>query len=226
MTRRKDFDEEDDDRPRSPRPRSPKPKPKHHRIKSLLCISELDEMLASGFPLTEVAKWVHEERAECSDITRDSLVTTLQRYRKDMPAKDRASVLLPKVVVDAKEEIAKGLDELGEMEALFRMQLKRVAIGMKFETQTNILNRFMNQEMSLAAMLLQKSHNIKMDLGFNGGRDLGTLGIRPELIDSVRGQYGDEIIAVIQDPEARGRALSIAKSLSMMDGALDLLDVE
>ena len=157
---------EDDDRPRSPRPKVDPRKGKHARLRALDCVDEMDEMLKSGYPLPDVAKWLQEEMMECTDITQESLVTTLHRYRKDMSPRELTERTLPKVVVDAEKEISKGIDELSWMEKLFNMQMERVQIGMRFEKQTNILNRFMNQEMALAAALLQKRHNMKMDLGF------------------------------------------------------------
>lgn len=217
---------DDEDRPRSPRPRIDPKKGKHSRLRALECIDELDDRLARGYPVPEVAKWLQEEQMECGDITTESLVTTLHRYKKDLSPVKALAPTMSKIAVEAEKAIVKGVDELSWMEKLFHMQMERVEIGMKFEKQTNILNRFMNQEMALAAALLQKRHNIKMDLGFNGGRDLGTLSVRPELEESVRSRYGDEIIEVIQDPESRGRALSIAKSLAQIDGAVDLLGDE
>jgi len=214
MVRRRD---EEEDRSRAPRPKS-KPAGKHARLRLLDCFPELQAKFKRGYPPTEIAEWLQETKMECTDISRESLITSLHRYKKDLGPIPLASPVVPEVVAAAEEKIAKGLDELEELEKIFELQMCRVNIGHQFEKNSKILNRFINQEVALAAQILQKRHNIKMDLGYDGGRDLGTLNIRPELVDNLRDRHGEEVVDAMGDAEARGRALSIARSLALLDG--------
>ena len=120
----------------------------------------------------------------------------------------------------------KGIEELDELEDLYRRQMARIEMGMGFENATKILNRHLNQEMALAVDILRKRHNIKMDLGVGGGRNLGSVTVRPELMMDVRERYDDETYSAIQDPESRNKVLSIVRSLKEI-GAVDgeILDV-
>ena len=62
-----------------------------------------------------------------------------------------------------------------------------------------------------------------MDLGIGGGRNLGTMTIRPELIVDVGNRYGEDIAELVQDPDSSNRVLSIARSITQL--GVDLGDV-
>ena len=203
----------------------PKVGQRHRRIMSIdpAIRRELDERIKHGFSLPDIAKWLQEDKAECGDLSRDSLVTTLYRYREDMKPMDVAQRLLPVVVKEAKEQIEKSLDELDELQKLYNLQRERIELGSQFEKTTRVLNKYMTQEIAQAAMILMKRHEIKMDLGHDGGRNLGTVGIRPELGASVIERYGDDVARTASDPLSRGKALSVAKALAALDG--DVFDL-
>ena len=212
------IDEDERDRPRAPRAKGPKAPGKHARIRQLACIEDVDRKLKENRAIPDVAEYIQEVAMEATDISRQSLITGLHRYKKDMTPVELTERVLPDLVQKAEERVAKGLNELEELERIFELQMGRVELGMQFEKSTRILNRFVNQEVALAAQILQKRHNMKMDLGFDGGRDLGTLSIRPELAESVRDRHGADVAEAMSDAEARGRALSIARSLALLDG--------
>ena len=185
---------------------------KHSRIKNLGCFEEVHNKVISGHPLPEVARYIQEDMLESTDIGKDSLVTMLSRYRKDVAPQEITNSLLPTVAFEAEKRVLKGIEELEELEDLYKRQMERIEMGMKFETATNILNRHLNSEIALAADILRKRHNIKMDTGVGGGRNLGTLGIRPELqmkVDS----YSTDIVEAVKSHESKGRVLSLAKAL-------------
>ena len=200
--------------------RAPKKK-KHARFLDLECRAELDDMIFHGMSMPDIAKWLHEEKSECTDMARDSLVVVLSRYRNDLPPARRSGELLPRAARKASLEIERGVDELEWLEKLFKKQMDRIDIGGSFEQKTRILNRHMNQEIALAAALLQKRHDIKMDLGLDGGRNLGTLGVRPELGEDIAERYGEQIALRMRDPNSTGKALAIAESLLRLDSMRD-----
>ena len=73
-----------------------------------------------------------------------------------------------------------------------------------------------NKDIMLAATILVRRHEIKMDLGVGGGRNLGTLGIRPELQANVD-KYGEDVRSAAKSAESRSRVLALAKSLVKAD---------
>jgi hypothetical protein len=200
---------------------------RHLRIRSLPrpTLSDLESRMKQGFPLTEVARWLQEDKNECADVTRESLVTILYRYREDMKPADVASALLPGVVQRAEKEIKESLNELEELQKLYHLQRDRIEIGAQFEKASRVLNKNMTQEIAQAASILMKRHEIKMDLGVDGGRDLGTVSIRPELSADVASRYGERVMQAASDPVSRGKALAVVKAMAALDGeVLDLTD--
>lgn len=203
----------------------PKVGQRHRRIMAIPDETRqiLDERLRFGYPLPEVAAWLQDEAGECGDLTRDSLVTTLYRYREDMRPMDVVQRLLPKVVQEAEREIVSQVDELAELQKLYHLQRDRIEIGVQFEKASRVLNKNMTQEIAQAASLLMRRHEIKMDLGIDGGRNLGTMTVRPELGATVSGKYDVDIVQAASDPISRGKALAVARALAALDG--DVMDI-
>lgn len=204
----------------------PKVQQRHRRIMTmpLPTRSEMDERIKHGYSLPDIAKWLHEEKGECGDLTRDSLVTTLCRYRDDLKPMEVAERLLPSVVKEAKIAIEKSLDELDELQKLYNLQRERIEIGVHFEKASRILNKNMTQEIAQAASILMRRHEIKMDLGHEGGRNLGTLSVSPMLGASVSSKYDADIVQAANDPISRGKVLAVARALAALDG--DVMDFD
>ena len=206
----------------------PKVGQRHRRIMAIPADTRqvLDERIRFGYPLTEVAAWLQDEAGECGDLTRDSLVTTLYRYRDDMKPMDVAQRMLPSVVRAAEKQIEQQVDELDELQRLYRLQCERIEIGVQFEKASRVLNKNMTQEIAQAASLLMRRHDIKMDLGVEGGRNLGTMTLRPELGATVSGKYDVDIMQAANDPISRGKALAVARALAALDGDVFDMDFE
>lgn len=187
------------------------------KIKALECLDQLNEKLTSGYPIPGIAKWLQEEMMEYTDVSRDSLVTILSRYRNAMPP---AQLVAPmsKVAVQAETRVMRGLDELDELEELYSIQKSRIMRYSALEANAPMPWVAVNKDIMLAATILVRRHEIKMDLGVGGGRNLGTLGIRPELQAKVD-KYGEDVQVAAKSPESRGRVLALAKSLVKLNEA-------
>jgi len=206
----------------------PKVQQRHKRIMDIAVQTraEMDSRMKHGYSLPDIAKWLQEERSECNDLTHDSLVTTLYRYREDLKPMEVAERLLPSVVRDAKVVIDKQVDELEELQKLYHLQRERIEIGVQFEKASRVLNKNMTQEIAQASSLLMRRHEIKMDLGMDGGRNLGTMMLRPELGATVSGKYDVDIVQAANDPVSRGKALAVARALAALDGDVFDMDFE
>jgi hypothetical protein len=188
--------------------------------------SKMDEKIQHGFSLTEVARWLQEEQEQCTDLSRDSLVTTLFRYREDMKPMDVIKKVMPMVVQEAVKTIEKSIDELDELQKLYSLQRERIEIGFQFEKSSRVLNKNMTQEIAQAASILMRRHEIKMDLGHEGGRNLGSVGVRPELASAVSRSFDHDVVSAAGDPISRGKALAVARALASLDGDVGELAFE
>jgi hypothetical protein len=201
---------------------------RHRRIMDIppAIRAKMDEKVQHGFSLTEVARWLHEEQEQCTDLSRDSLVTTLYRYREDMKPMEIVRGMIPVVAQDAVKTIEKAIDELDELQKLYHLQRERIDIGLQFEKSSRVLNKNMTQEIAQAASILMRRHEIKMDLGHEGGRNLGTIGVRPELASAVSNNFDQDVMSTASDPISRGKALAVAKALAALDGDVGIFDFE
>ena len=193
------------------RPKAKKTRERFAKVKSLECLEPLNEKIKSGYPIPEIARWVQEDMMEYTDVSRDSLVTILSRYRNAMPPAQLVAPI-PGVAVKAEARVMKGLDELDELEELYAVQKGRIRRYAALESQAPMPWNAVNKDIMLAATILVRRHEIKMDLGVGGGRNLGTLGIRPELQANVD-KYGDDVKSAAKSAESKSRVLALAKSL-------------
>ena len=196
---------------------------KHRRIRSLRCFKQLHYRLVSGWTLKECSQWLQKEKGECRDMTEGSLMVSLSRYRGSISEDEK--VFDPEDAVDPDEFTVKGLEEVDETERLYQMQLRRIEHAMGREQTGDALDKHLAAEIQLALELLRRSHEMKMDLGMGGGKNLGTMTFRPELMVEINQKYGNDVGGAISDPESRNKVLSIARSLSEFTTLPDVADL-
>ena len=195
------------------------------RLKQLRCFTELHERTANGWPISEIARWVQVDKGEYTDVTRGSLTTLLHDYRNALP---RTALLgkIPSVVVKAKEEVEKGLDELKELERLYTMQLERIQIDFNTEKQIKKLMPTMTQEIREAKSLLETYTDLKVALGLNATA-VPAMDGEVTLVASIEARYGTKAVAkVMGDPESRRKVLGVAQRLlSLGKQAAEVIDI-
>jgi len=76
------------------------------------------ERICSGWPATEVARFIQEERKEYTDATRTQLEFQLRAFRQTIPAGHLVAKRFPDVYDEAAETVEQSLDELEELEEL------------------------------------------------------------------------------------------------------------
>ena len=185
------------------------------------CFKEVHQKLIEGWALTAVAKWIQEDRNESVDIGRDSLVTMLQRYRDSIPPGQLAQKI-PEVIHAAVEKLEEGLDELKELEDLYRIQKARIAIDFGHEKKLNKLMATTGQEVRVAREILTSIADLKMDLGVNT-RHLGQVDAEVKVdVEEVKDSYAkDSIRKVLASPESRQKVLSIAQRFLNLPDRID-----
>ncbi len=182
------------------------------KLKALNCFREAHQKLLEGWPISELARWIQQDNSEYNDVSRDSLVSILSKYRNTIPAAEfvKTNENLSPALADKLREAQQGLDELAEMEKLYRLQMERVEIDRKMEQNIKKLLPTMGQEVRTAKEILQAYADLKMDLGITD-RNLGTA--RTEMINATIDLSGatPAVQKVLEDPESRRKLSAIAQ---------------
>jgi len=187
-----------------PKKRRAKSSPKKNvkafkRLRELPFFEELDRKIKMNIAVEEIARWIQEDKMQLTDLKRESLVRQLYRYKASIPPGEIAEVE-PLFFHKAIEKLKRGVNEIEELEKLYLFQLKRISMDARTEEKINKLFSGMNKEIQLAADLLEKLIEKKMELGllsrepqkfaFMGG--VGTLNLSEgaELDDETRTRMG------------------------------------
>lgn len=187
------------------------------KLRSLKCFNEVHERVLSGWAPSELARFIQETRNEYGHANRISLMQVLQRYRDSIPPAQLLAKRMPQAFQKAAEEVEEGVDELKELNKLYRLQMGRIDIDLLTEKKINKLMPTMTQEVRVAAELLGKIADLKMDLGLST-RHLGQVDAEVT-ITTDPSKYGrDSVQKVMQDPERRRKVLNVAERILGLPG--------
>jgi hypothetical protein len=198
------------------------------RLRGLNCFEEVHKRILAGWALAAVAKYIQEDAKEYTDITRDRMVAMLGSYRESLPPGQLVSVRMPEVLHKAVSKIESGLDELAELEKLYKWQCERIEIDMATEKKLNKLFKGTGAEMYIAMRILKNRAELKMDLGIDK-RHIGQLDVDTHLTADLSARYGrEEVSKVINDPASRRKALNFAERLMRISktAAEEVVDAE
>lgn len=200
------------------------------RLKSLRCFPEVHKRVIEGWPSTQVARYVQDDQQEGGDLTRGALIAMVNDYRQALPRSELIAQRLPQVFNKAAEEVRQGLDELAELESLYRLQMDRIGIDLNIEKNVGKLMPSMTQEIKQAKDILATYAELKMDLGLTQ-RHIGQVEIDAKVIADVAGHYGSPAVGeVLSDPESRRKVLALAQQLitagELEEGVLDVVEAE
>lgn len=202
---------------KKPRPRAYRTTPLHRepgfaKLRGLKCFDEVHRRIVEGWHLSAIAAYIQDEEKEYTETTRAGVVTELQRYRDSIPPAQLIKSRMPQVFDKAADEVQKGLDELEELEKLYRRQVKRIDIDMASEQKIGKLFPTMTQEIRTAREILHSIAQLKMDLGLND-RHIGTVDVDAHITAHCEQHANSRVATVLADPQQRQRLLGIAKGL-------------
>lgn len=189
---------------------------RYKRLKSLNCFPEVNGMLKEGRSPNDVARFIQEQRGEYDDIKHDTLMRILQKYREEIPPAQLIAPQRPKVVFDAQDRFDDGVRELERLDELYNLQMERVYEAREREKTFPFLIDNLRENIDQAVKIVHEMHDVKMDLGIGGGRNLGTLTMSPGTVDYVKSQYGDGVARVIQSSESRNKVLSLVRRMTIV----------
>lgn len=204
---------------RAPRIRPTGREPRFSKLRSMACFAELHDKVLSGYGLSELARWIQEDKQEYTDVTRPSLLSVLKEYRSTIPPTELISKRMPQTFHKAEEKVLKGLNELEEFEKLYQLQLDRVNIDYEKEKGMSKLLTTTVQEVRAAREILASYADLKMDLGLTD-RHLGKMEVDAKVKSDVISKYGSESVAgIVSNAESRARLLEIARNLLQLTAA-------
>lgn len=189
------------------------PKSSFNRLYELPFFGEVYEKLRTGYSLSRIAKMIHG-RGYCQDVTFGYLRLVLHNFRnKKIPPSEMVSGRVPGVIMDAEEKIKQGLDELEEMQKMYKMQLSRIGIDHEKEKAIGKLFNNTHKEVEVCLNILQASAKLKQSLGLTRN-ELGTVNVESKHILEAQDKYGvSGIQAIISNPSSRRKVLTLAQKL-------------
>lgn len=196
------------------------------KLRAIRCFEEMHERVRGGWPLSELARWIQEDKEEYQDVTRQGLLTVLKNYRASIPPGELVAKRLPKDHQRAMDKLEAGIDEVNELEELYRLQMERVKIDATTEKAINKLLPSLSQEIKEARSLLESLAGLKQSLGINSRAPEEhnvNIGVEVEgrLVEDL-GPIGSEAVKkVMESPESRRRVTGVVDRFLRMSERKD-----
>lgn len=196
--------------------------PGQPRVRNLKCYQEVYERIIDGWTLNEVAKFIQEIRKEATDITRAGLIATLQDFRASIPPAELTKKRMTPVFNKAKQEVEEGIDELAELERLYKLQMTRIEIDFETEKKIKKLMPSTGQEVRIAKEILSSYADLKMDLGLSK-RHIGQMQVDARVMADVAVRYQKaEVQEVMNSAQSRKKVLNLVERL-LSRSSVDLI---
>ena len=187
------------------------------KLKALSCYQEMYDRICAGWPIAQVARFIQQERNEYTEITQRGLEQQLVEFRKQMPPGDLVQKRFPELYDKAKDKVEEGIDELAELEDLYRIQMARIKIDYATEKGIKKLLPSMTGEIREARQILETITNLKMDLGVldraRRGVDVNVdVDVDATLTGEVVGRFSDDgVNEVLNNPESRRKVMGVVE---------------
>jgi hypothetical protein len=176
-----------------------------------------------GWSSADVVRMIQDEYKELNHLSTSYVKKMVDLYRKEIPPSELAlTTTNTKVAGRARRAVNNGLDELNELERLYRLQMKRVEIDVGNEEKINKLFPTTGREIFVAMKLLKQSADLKMDLGLLK-RQLGEVSVVGENAAEISSRYNDETVGqVLTDPDSRRKVFGMVTTLLRLGGKADI----
>jgi len=184
------------------------------RIKDLRCYVHVEDMLYAGYPVSAVADYIQVRMNEYRDVKRTSLMQVLKMFRS-LALSDSKMVYdtLPRAFATAEKNFSNKMRELERLEDGYLAMQYRFDVAHAQERMTGVMDQQADRIYRMMTDTVLKMHNIKMDLGLVGSRDLGTINVSAERVSYIKDKYGDGAAKALADPVSRGRVLAALNAM-------------
>lgn len=189
------------------------------RIANLRCYERVHDMVCAGYPLTAIANLIQDRMQEYLDVPKSTVVVALHRYRENLKeGGGLARDIMPRVFVEAKKKFSNKMEELERLEDIVLMLQYRIDLAHGTERMTNVVDPAVDRITREFTNVVTRMHDIKMDLGLVGSRDIGTITVSAERLEEVRLKYGDSAAKAYADPVSRNRVLAAIGAIRKVSG--------
>jgi hypothetical protein len=206
---------------------------RHKKFKLLPFYSEIVSMFENGASLREVANKCRAA-GYFVDESDNTLLSGLSRFRSDeitgwnkAPAQKRAKAKKDNPDLIDPTALTK-VSTSEELDRLYKLQLGRVNMALKFERKMRVLNKNIVREIEAATSILTRKHEVEGGSTTQSNIDLT---VRPEIELKLPG--AEHAKKALENPESASRVLSVAKSLARLGlgqptegGTIDVLTEE
>lgn len=194
------------------------------RAENLPIWREVRDRLCWGTPLADLAGWIQQDRGHWRTLSLGQCVYALECARDAIPLAERVALRLPGVVVRAEREFSDRLEDLRRLEALYQVLWYQLERGQAQERERRENDPALGPLATRIAGIVGQMHDIKMDLGLTGVRELGTLTLDPARLHSIEQRYGPGAAAALADPATRERILGVVQHALRLAQRPDLCD--
>lgn len=191
---------------------------KFYVLRDLSFYPEVYERIAMGWPLAKLCTFIQEERGELNHIKRGALLSLLRDFRTALPDSVKVQHVAPTTHLEAVARVVEGLDVLEEAERLYRLQMERIDIALKVETDAEMLDPNTHKEIKEARALLEMYHNTQADLGLVN-RNLGSIHVeehRSHQMSLVVEQHGEVAKEALTQKGGQSRVLQAFQRIIML----------
>jgi len=192
-------------------------------LKDCRCFEEVERRLRLGWTGKEIVKFIQEEQEELTDLSPKYVKKMVDEYRQSIPPGELALTSQNhQIVRHANRRMANGLNELDELEKLYKKQYRRIKIDFGNEKRINKLLPNTGREIYYAMRILKESADLKMELGI-AKRQLGEVSVTGEGAVQISNRYNDGVGKVMADPDSRRKVISLVTLLTNMSdkGVID-----
>ena len=183
------------------------------------CFPEVDKRLRTGSSTPEIASMIQDEYGELTHLSHKYVQQLIKAHRSSLPPTELALTTSDsRVAKTARKKLAEGLNELEEMEKLFKIQIERINIDFGNERKIKKLFPTTGREVYVAVKILKQSADLKSDLGIYQ-KQLGTVEITGKAAIAIADRTGnDSIGGIVRDADSRRKVLSMVTRLMTLGG--------
>ena len=185
----------------------------YKRILGLSCFDVVMQMIVCGYPIPTVADFIQNTKGESTDIKQSSLVTILSEFRTTIPVGEMTEPINPKRVIQIQKEFDDAEQDLKDISWAIDILKQNVAAAYQMVCDSGYPSKSLQVDLDTMSRMIFRRHEIKMDLGFGKGRNLGTLTVSPAIMRRVHDKHGVLFDEIIGNPEKLSQVVSGASRL-------------
>jgi hypothetical protein len=187
------------------------------KVEALPCFLEVRRRLRQGEPALTLAREL-QSRGFMTDVALDAVRIRLGTYRR-LKLQNAAIIALhaPKSVQEKLKGLEMALDELVEMEEMFKLQKERIRAFRETEKAMPIPIKQIDDSMRVALEIVGAHAELRMELGeLDRAPTKVDLNVDTKTMMLVENRYGKESLQrVLADPKKRSKVAGIVEKLLM-----------